>query len=228
VVDAGAGPYTHTYTHTRSLPNGLTLEIGRGTALTEEIYGAKISKLTMEVAANNIGSLELEIIAKTGQARASSTTPTHATPYRVVGHHVGAVGFNGLSYTTTRIKLAADNALASVDENGSLYTAEPERGAPVKFTFEMDFYATSALADALYVAHLAKTQANLTVTMTHPTSGHTILITLHNAICHACTTPLTGGGTGLIKTSASFQGYASGTDYGCAIVVTNGQATGIE
>ena len=229
VADAGSGPssYTHTYTHTRALPPGLTLEIGRGNALTEEVYGAMASKASLEVAANGVGSLELEIIAKTGQTRASVSSPTHVTSYRVVGHHVGVVTFNAVTYTPTRVKLVIDNGLASVDECGSLYTAPPERGAPFKVTFELEFYANSTVGDALYNAHLAKTASNLTVTMTHPTEGYTIAITLHGAICHTCTTPLTGGGGGLIKTSASFQGYASGTDYGCAIVITNGQSSGI-
>ena len=223
VADSGTDPYTHAYTHTISLLTGLTLEIVRGnTGNAEEILGARLSKLTLEIAANGLMTYEAEFVAKTANARASSGTPSHTTPYRIVGHHCPTFSWNSTTPKFSKMKLVIDNKLAPVNECGSLYTSEPERGDMWSVECEVELYA---LDHALYTAHLAGTSSNLVFVFTEPVTAETMTITLHAAKVIEHDDPITAAG--LHSTRVKFRAHPSGSDLGCAITVVNNQSSGI-
>jgi hypothetical protein len=222
---SGAGPYTHTYTHALALPAGLTGESVRGTSgNAEEHYGLRVSKLTLNMKANEIGTWEADFIGMGTQARAAGGTPSPSVPYRIVGHHLASSGFtfNSVTYKVRSIKLVIDNKLTEVAEMSSLYTSSPQRGDHSEFTVEVELYAT---VETLYNAHLAGTSAGFTAVFTEPSTSDTFTITLHNVTCVECADPLSGAG--LISTRAVFKGHAGSSDSGCTIEVVNTQSSGI-
>lgn len=223
VADSGSDPYTHAYTHTITLLTGLSMEVVRGnTGNAEEILGARLTKLTLEISANGLMMYEAEFIAKTANARASAGTPSHTTPYRIVGHHCPYLTWNSTTPKFTKMKLVIDNKLTAVNESGSLYTSEPERGDMFSVECEVELYATD---HALYTAHLAGTSSNLVFVFTEPTTSETMTITLHNAKVVEHDDPITAAG--LHSTRVKFRAHPSGSDLGCAITVVNNQSSGI-
>lgn len=224
VADTGSNPYTHAYTHTIAMLTGLTVEAIRGsTGNSEEILGARISKLTLEVDANNYMTWEAEFIAKTANARASAGSPTLTTPYTVMGHHCPNASWNSTTTRIKKVKVTINNGLVPVAELGSLYTAEPERGDMLSVEAEVELYATS---EALYTAHHAGTSSNLVLTFTEPVTSETLTITLHAAKVVEYADPITTAG--LLTARAKFRAHPSGSDRGIAITTVNAQATGIE
>lgn len=223
VADSGSDPYTHDYTHAITLLAGLTLEIIRGnTGNAEEVLGARISKLTLEVEANGLMTWEIEVIAKTANARASSGSPSHHTPYRIVGHHCPSLSWNSATPKYKKMTLVIDNKLTAVNECGSLYTSEPERGDMFTVECDVELYATD---HALYTAHLAGTSSNLVFVFTEPTTSETMTITLHNAKIVEHDDPISA--PGLHSTRVKFRAHPSGSDLGCKITTVNNQSSGI-
>lgn len=219
------GLTAHTYSLAASLPAGLTLESVRGnnSGGAEEFYGGKINLLRLSCEANGYMVGEIGVMAKTGGTRASGSSPTYATPYRILHSHAGQMGFNSANYRLRRFTLTVDNKLAKVNELGSLYTAEPERGDYTEILFEAELHYTG---DALYTAHLAGTESDLTLTFTDPVNNYVFAITVHNAVIHECAAPVNG--VGLLTQRVVFRGYTDGTNHGVSIVVTNSQSTATE
>jgi hypothetical protein len=221
LATTGSGPYAHAYTHARALPIGLSGEAFRGNAADEELLGLKVNRLVAEVRANEIGTVTVEFIGRTGSARASNVTPSYATVYRVLGSHVGTLGYNSATYTLSMLRLTIDNKLARVQECGSLYTSEPERSAAPEFTLEVELLKKD---DGLYNEHLAKTIGDATVSITDGT--RTVAITLHDAIVMEASDPMEGNGMQTVR--AKFQGFWDGsTDYGLAVTCTNAESSGV-
>jgi len=226
LATTGAGPtYTHTYTHALALPTSLTAEVIRGTSTNaEEFYGLRVSKLTIEVQANGLMTWEAELIGMGVGARAAGGTASLQTPYRIVGHHLGASGFafNSVGYKAKKIKLVVDNKLTEVAELSSLYSGQPQRGDHADITIEVEMYAT---VETLYNAHLAGTVATWSAVFTEPTTSETFTITSQNATCTYCADPITAAG--LVSTTATFRGHSSTGSSGITIEVVNSQSSGI-
>jgi hypothetical protein len=223
VADSGSDPYTHAYTHTIALLTGLTVEILRGnTASAEELLGVRISKLTLEITANGYMTWEIEVIGKTGNARASGGSPSLTTPYRILAHHCPGVVWNSATQKWTRLKLTIDNKLTAVNECGSLTTSEPERGDMATVECEVEFYPTS---NDWYTAHLVGTSSDLVATFTEPVTSETFTIRAHAAKIVEYADPLTA--PGLITGRVLFRGHASGSDLGVSLTAVNNQSSGV-
>ena len=183
----------------------------------------KVNKLVVEVKSGEIGTITVDFLAKTGQARASGGTPSFAaTPATVTGGMSGVFAFNGANYSLRMFRATIDNKLTPIDTLDAYTTAEPERSAQPEYTFEIELHSRD---DALYNAHLALTQSDATITFTHPTLGYSMLWTLHNAVIETCTTPLDGPGP--LVTRARLRGLSDGTDLGMAILITNATSSGL-
>jgi hypothetical protein len=224
VSTTGAGPYTHTFTLAGALPTGLTLEVIRGsTALAEEIYGAKISRLELSVSAGQQMRAKVDLIAKNQQARASGGTPSIGTRYPVLHKHAGAnFAFNSVNYSTvTSFKLVIDNKLTREQVLGSEYTQEPVRSQHQEVTVEIEL---NAVAETLYIAHLAGTEASGSYSFTDGTN--TLAFTFHNLKVIEYGDPISGPGT--IKQKVKFRALlGSSTNYGLSVALTNSKSSAV-
>ena len=226
LTTTGAGPYTHTVKTARALGSASGEAQRGGSSNAEEFYGLKVRKLTAEVQANGIGTLELDLIGMQSQnTRGAGTSLTVPALLRVLGSHVGTLGFNSNNFVISRAKLVIDNKVVRVEECGSIYSTEPERSATPSYTLEVELYSRN---NTLWTEHLAGTKANATLTITNGTES--IAITLYNAcLLEAPSTPLDASNA-MVKTTAVFTGMwdPTGTNYGLQVVVTNSNSGATE
>jgi len=217
VVDAGAGPYTHTFTV--SDPKALTVDIERGNSAKDEIMqGCKPSKFSLSVQPGQVAEVSVDFVGMTATARGTNTPVAPATPYLVKHSHVGTLGFDSATYTQASFTLTVDTKAARLDQLGSAYSDEPVRTGMTEVTLEVEIVGRT---NALQVAALAGTQGNVTCTITDGTRS--LAITLHNAKVVSYSDPITT--VGVIRQRVTFRGHGDGTNHGLAIVLTNSDAT---
>ena len=217
-------PYSHTYTLAAAVPTGLTMEFIRGTSgNSEKFEGCKLNQMTMSVSAGECMMLSFDVIGETAGARASASTPSLGAAENLIHHHhAGQFNFNSVNYDLRSMTITLNNALSRRQLLGSVLTKEPVRTdfMSVEVSFELE------AADTLYAALVANTQADATITFTHPTvSNRDMAITLQNVYLTAADDSISDAG--IVSVSCTGVCESDGTDEGFKIVMRNADSTGI-
>ena len=217
-------PYSHTYTLAADLPTGLTMEFIRGTSgKSEKFEGCKLNSMSMSVSAGECMMLSFDVIGQTGAARGTASTPSLGSAENLIHHnHAGQFTFNSVAYDLRSLTITVNNSLSERQLLGSLLTSEPVRTdfMSVEVSFELE------AADTLYAALVANTQADATITFTHPTvSNRDMAITLQNVYLTSADDGISDAG--IVSISCDGVCESDGTDEGLKIVVRNGDSTGI-
>jgi len=182
VVDAGAGPYTHTFgmASPDTCPS-LTAELIRGDSGVSEVgCGLIVSKGTLNIPARNIATLEVECVGKTTAARAAAGVPTDGDLVELLGSQVasgGSVSWNGHLYPCLTLKIVVDRSVSKREFLGSLYTTRPMATGMTK----IEIQATVDADDALYTAYRAGTSADLTFSSAG-TGNDAMAVTAENCV----------------------------------------------
>jgi hypothetical protein len=228
VVDAGAGPYTHTFTLSAALPTSLTIEQIKGetdgaAASTKEVFeGVRLTSGVLKIEAGGAMTLDVEAIAETSAARASASTPSYTSGGNCILHHQASqFNWNSVNYDLISMTITVDNKLTRRQILGSKETKSPHRSDATDVMIEVTIaYET----DALHIAQLAQTQSDCTLTLTG-TGNNVMAITGHNAEIEDLTDPVSS--RGLIVQTVRFRCLDDGTNEGLSIVVTNDNATAV-
>ena len=215
------GLYTHTIALSATPQVGLSVYVNKGQGSTEIFSGCKISKATLKAVAGQVVVVTLELIAKTSDSRASTTSPAWTTSRDLIAKHnqAGLVGWNSTTESCRSVELTIDNKVVRRNNLGSPNTLEPVTGDFVEITMKAE---VEYFSDAKYVAWLADTQGDLTFTLSGPTS-YAIAITLQNAYLNSYADPVSA--PGVIMQQVEWTGESDGTDEGLKVVITNSQAT---
>ncbi len=217
-------PYSHTYTLAEALPTGLTMKLVRGTSGVGETFeGVKLSSMTMSISAGECMMLSFDVIGQTGTARASASLGTVGSAENLIHHHhAGQFTFNSVAYDLRSLTITVNNAIDRRQLLGSVLTKEPVRTdfMSVEVSFELE------AVDTLYAALVANTQADATITFTHPTVGNRdMAITLQNVYLTAADDSISDAG--IVSVSCTGVCESDGTDEGLKIVMRNGDSTGV-
>lgn len=159
VAEAGAGPYTHTFTVAEAL-KGFSQFVQRGTAsVGEEFYGMVAAKTVIKFEARGVCTVTTTWMGRNAGTRAAASPSAPAlasTRSYILGHHVGTLTFNSVTYACKSITLTIDNKVALLEEHGSILVTEPTRSDRVEVTLDVEIYKRD---DVLYNANLANTTA---------------------------------------------------------------------
>jgi hypothetical protein len=221
VVDAGSGPYTHTYTLLTTLPVGLTVEIVKGTGHGEVFEGCKVNKLTLSVAAGEVMRGSVEFLCETSGGPVAAATPTLiAAPILMLHNQSSTISINSVTYTIKSWEQVIDNKLIDRPQLGATNTLEPQHGDKVDVTWRV---VLERVSDALEALEHSGTQADATITFT---SGAAVAaFTLHNAQVMEYSCPPTR--VGPLEETVLLRGFRSATKTGLGIVITNANATAV-
>ena len=178
-----SAPYTHTITPGDIANLGLTVQVGKpdtgGTVRPFTYSGCKVDSLNLKVAAGEIATLGVGVMARTVVTNTSLETASFATQ--------AATPFTGIQATTTTwgggalnvrsFELSIENHLEDRRFLGSAYTSEYKRTArrDVSGSAEVEFESL-----ALFNDFIALTHNDFIVTMTNGTES--LGVTMHARI----------------------------------------------
>ncbi len=218
VVDAGSGPYTHTYTlgDPRTLVP-LTIEQIIGNSGNSEVFtGCVPTRFTLRFSSYDYARLSIELLAKTAAARGAAGSPTAGDDVPVLGSHVGAFTWNAVPYALRSLELTIDRKWTRRELLGSLYTGEP---VPTDLG-DIRIRAVLDAEEAYYTALQADTSADGSCTITDGIDSYAF--TLHNAYTDSVSEPLRAHG--IVEQTVELIPQSDGTDHGLALVNTNPDA----
>lgn len=229
-ASTGSGPYVHTYSMASTLPS-LTAEFVRGTGSSEILEGAKLSTGTLAVSSGGVMTFESEIIAETsaeGTPEGSSVAPrsargtaSYGTDAPILHSHAGQLNFDSNNYDLIDMSLVVNNGIARRQLLGSAITKEPLRS-----DFQsVELSCTLEVQDALYMAMVADTTGNVTISFSPSGSTNDLALTLHNCYISTATDPVSAAG--VVSQSLTFVAESDGTNEGLSIAVTNGNSSAI-
>ena len=212
---SGTNPYTHVYTLDNDLPS-LTIENIRGTSTNSEVFeGAKIQSLGLSCSAGTEMTMDLDFLAETGSARASAGTPSFAATEDVIRHHhAGQFTFNSVSYDLSSFSLSMTTGIDRRDLLGSKLTKEPLRTGYAEITLNV----TLEQQDALYVALLAGTESDTSITFTSGVKSFQVEV--ENAYIETASDPISDAG--IIMQDVTIRGLSDGTNHGLKLTMING------
>lgn len=222
------GPASSLYTHTCLLANtpqtGLTVRVTRGQGTTEVFAGCKVSKITFRIAAGDVGICTLELIGRSTDGRAGTDTASYTSSrdlfvdsYR----QSGTVGWNSASYVPKFVEIELDNKLVRRQMLGDAKTLEPVPGESLMVTIKAQF---EYFNDVLFTAFRADTQADLSFTLSGPTS-YSLAFTIQNAYIVDYGDNVSSRGPNMVD--VTWQGESDGTDEGIKIVAINSQSSAV-
>lgn len=224
-VITGTNPYTHTFSLTRALPVGMTLEVNRDSsniaANSSFVYdGCQISKLTLKHAVGDFLKATWDFVGEGDATNATVSTPTFAT----------FLGFDwpdftcGINSVLTPIKsldeLVLDNNLATDRYNLGAnkrkgFGGNGNRSISGKITLE--FFDLAALT-------LFRSQTNCSIVFTWSNGANTLTITLTNV--EFTEGDPTVGNAGPISITLGFDAYISSAEGDeMSVVLVNTTAT---
>jgi len=215
-----AAPYTHDFTLAADLPEGLTMEIVRGTSPTSEVFeGCLLNEGTFRCDARGVAQWDFDVIAETSATRSTPGTPSYgAAETPIVGHHAGQLSFNSANYDLVGVELRVRNNLARRPRLGSKLTQRPSRDwTAIELQVQLE------AQDALYNALLADTTGDVTFGFQSGTNQFNI--TLHNAYLVEASDPIENAGR--IMQTVRFVGESDGTNEGLALQLVNDNASAI-
>ena len=222
VVDAGVGPYTHTYTLAGPALLGFTAEGKKGhgaNAKSEVFEGCLIARQTYRVQTGKILEISNEIIAETSAGEAAQGTPTYATAAEAIAYnHWGAFTFDSVARTLISLEWTIDRMISERLRLGSLNSPLP---APTGFTRVTGrMVVEHGDGGVWYSKHLAQTQGDGTITATG--SGGSLAMTFQNMVLMKRDNEVSDPGVN--QESYDFECFSDGTDLGCKAILTNTNA----
>lgn len=220
IVDAGAGPYTHTATigKTAISGGGLTIEVIKGNGDAEVFEGCKIDRLSLSMSPGGIMIATASIIGQTSGGLVSAGSPTYTgSDFAILHSHSGTLTKGAISADLQSFDLTFTRNLARRQLTGSTLTQEPLPSdyPSVECTVGAEYGGTAA-----HAAFLAGTEGNATITWTD--SPRIFALTLHNAIIQDLDMPIDS--PGVLSQRLRIEPFSDGTSEGMAIVVTNANA----
>ena len=220
VADGGAGPFTHTFTLSKTGYTGLTLEAGLGTAHSETFEGSLANDWELKVSGNAEMRLVVSVISETSAVAALGTPTYNAAPDVILGSHAGDLMWDGNPYELQDLSIKVKKALSTRTKMGSLETLRPTVSGKMQVTVSMtvEFRANDALEAGLQDG----TVSDATVTFTG-TGNNEAALTLQNA--RITKVGRTINAAGVITQSVDLVCLADGTNEGLKLIVTNDHAT---
>jgi len=225
VADAGAGPFTHTFTLAEALSVGMTVERILGNGKANVFSGMLVDSFKLSGSVGEICRASFSLIGKTEAGRAAAGAPTYSPGGNPIIHHQAAATpllFNAVSYDILSWEINVARNLTRRQLYGSKLTANPVRGdfeeCTLRVTREYD-------ADTPFAALVADTQGDAVLGAFTGTSNNAMTITAQNAILTSVSDAVSG--PGIIQETAEFLLLSDATDEGLKIVITNGNATSI-
>lgn len=225
VSTTGSGPYTHTFTLSRSLPTGLTIGFNQGqdengASISKTVEGCRINTLSLSIAPGQVMSMSVATIGQTSDGGSTALSPTYSSGGEEILHyHSGQLSFNSANYTLNSFSMELNNNLGRRDLLGSSATQQPTFAGMREVTFQVEI---EYLSDVLFTAHHAQTQSDAVISFTG-TGNNAATVTLHNAEIIDFGVPVTS--EGIVTQSLTFSGLSDGTDQGLAIAITNDNAS---
>ncbi len=223
VSTAGTGPYVHTFSLSRALPTGLTLEEIRGDSGSSEVFnGCKVGKGTITVEAGKVVTFAADIIARTSGGRVAAGTATHTTSrdLPLVFSEAGSILWNALTLGASKLEFAIDNKVATRLQVGSAETKEPTPSDAMDVLVSVDVEYTE---ETMWTAFLAGTTSDLTVTFT--SGARSLAVNANAAYIESMSDPIEGNG--IIKRSVTFRCTADAGSEGFTIALTNTQSDAV-
>jgi len=213
-VTTGAGPYTHVYELSTTLPTSLTAETKRGTAANADVAeGVKVDRLRISGSVDQYITISADLIGETSNAAAVGT-PAYATTRTSAGSwQVGDVSWNSGTYCPNAFEITIERNHSRPGMMGC--TVEPVNDyAKVsgRFTFEYD-------GEDWYAGLRAETVDDADFTIT--SGADSIRFDLQNLVIKGVTRDVSDGGR--IMQTVEFECYADGTKTGIKITNVNGQ-----
>jgi hypothetical protein len=229
VQTAGAGPYTHTYTLDKDGVVGLTIEQIYGCHASldraEVFEGCKITSWEIATTARERVTLTIPgIIAETSAGLVAAGSPTYVAGEEILSHQATQLTWNGNTFDLLDVKVKADWKLERRPYVGSKLTGCPaisdQMDVMIEGTVEWD---DNNIPDDF----VSGAQANATITFTGVVGAgpNAMAITLHNVILESVDKPVDKVGT--LTQAFTGRAYASGSDEGLQIVITNDNATAV-
>lgn len=225
-VDAGAGPYTHTYNDAKTLFNSYVFELGEGdvpTTKCAQVLGAKITKQTISLRPDSPATIRWDYVCKVKTYNVTPTSLTAGTRYPATWRHVTAMS-NGSA------DAAGDQKITSFDytvENPLLaqwtgasgqYIDEPVINGQRRTTVSI---TQRRMTKTLEEAYLARTALTPGFTLTNGTK--TIVLTVPAAYLTDAPDPEYGD-FGVVSQTLNYKA-TNGGSYASQLVVTNAEAT---
>lgn len=225
-----SGIYTHTYPLGASVPDGLTIEVVRGTDSTgtnvSRIYeGCLIDEWEASVQAGGYLRCRASIIGETGASDATAGTVSFTSNEIDLAHaQAGAFTWNSVANTgivrslTWRLR----NSLARRNNLGSTLTAKPQPSDFRAVEVEVDMeQADAAMLDAL----TADTEAAGSIAFSG-TGSRTWTLNLHGAYVDSVSDEISA--PGILRQKVKLIGqFTSGSSFGMSVVVANTQSSAV-
>jgi hypothetical protein len=195
VADAGAGPYTHTYSEANTVPS-MTIIAGAEMGTNDMIYaitGVKINTCTLTAAVGEVAKVKLDWLGKSVSVTTSSIGSQVAPTEDVFTFAHGSLNFGGSTIANVQnFELTINNSLELVwglGDRTATAGVEKSREYNIKATYvlsDVTTFMTTFLGDSSspYVPQsIVPTTASLVLTFTNSaatTSLRSIVITLAN------------------------------------------------
>lgn len=218
----GSGPFTYER-GTGFTSKALSVELIRGTSGQSEVFnGVVFPSWSLIFERNAVARFDAQILGqKANAARASAATASYGGTVQnrcAIGHHVGALTFNGTAHTCQRIEIAVNNNLSTLDELGSLYTSEPGQERYGEVTINATIVQR---AETLYTELRSGASSNITFTITRGASA-ALAVTARNCVLQSAPNEIRG--SGLVLLECSWRAKATiGGDGALTLVMTTGQ-----
>lgn len=221
----GAGPYTHTFTHSDpgSLPSYTLVMRWGSSSYLRTLTGCKAAKGTLKWKAREYSVLDIEWIAEDVTSFTSGTPGTPSIANYCLPNHSGVVGWNAASYTNfVSMDWIVDHQLERTPVIGNLKTQEPEPGGRTMVRVEWTARLTAAQYASMFTAYKGGTRSDLTMTLT--SGSESLAMSMDNAQITKLRADPSAPGPMLV--SGTFEGTADGTGSdGIHAVLTNANAS---
>ena len=229
-VDAGAGPYTHTFDVAATQPS-LTVRLNRGAALSgsadmDEFKGCIISNFTISCAAGEEAIFSAEIIAQDASTRTSASAASFPATALQVFHHQfnnsSKLSFNGNTFNVRSFELSIDNKIERRNYLGTQLTEQPTISdvREVRLTCTMDLEDNNLYTDFITTPTFVDSDATLQFV---GTGNDQLDITVYNAVIEEYSDNVTTFGR--IERTVTFLGTVNGANEACRVVITNDEAS---
>jgi len=218
---AGGGPdYTTEYTLAADLPEGLTMELVRGTGTAEVFEGCLINTASFSIEAGGQGILNIgEVIAETSGGRVSAGTPSYSTTDTIMdAHQFGDWNWDGDDISIQSMTINVNNNLARRQQLGSNLTKRPNRAGLIEVTADISV----EVDDQIYADWLADVTDDAGAIRATSSGSVYADFEFQNFYLTNVTDAVSGPGLILANLTLACQG--DGTNHGLKVTLANQQS----
>lgn len=230
------GPYTHTFDLATAPPEFLTIEKVIGTSGRRELYtGVCVAGGRITFRRSAVAFMELDVIGYKADSFAVAPTPSfggdvagRAVYARHLDNAASGIPFeftwNSANYTAQEVTISFANNISDVGDMGSYYATDVDQGGERLITVAVGTRHVGTATDALYTAHRAETQSDLTFSGTGDGSNQTITFTGRAAkITDMPAPPLSGTDRVIVRPTFTLHDTASNN--AITVAIQNDDAT---